>query len=573
MQLIYIYVKNLNRKIENQEINLSDDIKVCFKENNLKIVTYHKKIKDFWGAKIENINLFVGKNGVGKTTILDIIGMNNKTRKFNYNRSKYFMIYQVKDNLYYFVGSMKKEIKNLSSNLILNESFFFMVTKDGDLLEIHQNIEDRLSVYYNKTKVDYTWNAPKITYKDDNKRLLRYFNLKTELDDVMLTISKMNFLLKGNKAFRIIQKLNYSNNLQVLTLLYELEQENIDINENNKFFLNEDGIEKINSLQNKYNRKNQDEKFNGNDLKKDYFLLRILEKIYIKYFSDFVNIDSISMKKYKVMEYKFELINKIISIRKYSLENKDDINSRIKYLIKVLEVLIESLVLHGYRRYDIDLHQLIIYIEKLDRDYFLTNNIIEIPIQDENIFKDLANLINEFKGIFEFKFSNFSDGEYIYINLFSNILKSVLHSKKDCLILLDEPDINLHPEWARNFINDLVRLIENEKTEGKVQIIITTHSPFIVTDFPKENVFGFIENQKYKTEISSASFGFAANIYDVVNSTFFMNAPIGEFALRKIQSLKGNLNFNEKEKLINIIDDKFIRNHLKEELNEKYDQN
>lgn len=55
-------------------------------------------------------------------------------------------------------------------------------------------------------------------------------------------------------------------------------------------------------------------------------------------------------------------------------------------------------------------------------------------------------------------------------------------SETDGVVLIDEIDLHLHPSWQRKIIHAL------HKTFPKVQFILTTHSPTILTNVPKENI-------------------------------------------------------------------------------------
>ncbi len=50
------------------------------------------------------------------------------------------------------------------------------------------------------------------------------------------------------------------------------------------------------------------------------------------------------------------------------------------------------------------------------------------------------------------------------------------------VVLIDEIDLHLHPKWQRHIVSDLKTIFP------KVQFIVTTHSPIILTTIPKENV-------------------------------------------------------------------------------------
>lgn len=61
----------------------------------------------------------------------------------------------------------------------------------------------------------------------------------------------------------------------------------------------------------------------------------------------------------------------------------------------------------------------------------------------------------------------------------------IFESEKIDLVLLDEPEISLHPAWQEQFIN----IIDSIKKLNNIKIIISTHSPSLIG----ENWNGVIE--------------------------------------------------------------------------------
>jgi predicted ATP-binding protein involved in virulence len=51
------------------------------------------------------------------------------------------------------------------------------------------------------------------------------------------------------------------------------------------------------------------------------------------------------------------------------------------------------------------------------------------------------------------------------------------------LLLIDEAENHLHPKWQKTFLNSILNIFPN------LQIIITTHSPFIVSSVENSKVF------------------------------------------------------------------------------------
>jgi len=68
-----------------------------------------------------------------------------------------------------------------------------------------------------------------------------------------------------------------------------------------------------------------------------------------------------------------------------------------------------------------------------------------------------------------------ADMAYRCIQLNPGLKENVL-TETDGIVLIDELDLHLHPEWQRTIVRDLKRIFP------KVQFIATTHSPFIIQE-------------------------------------------------------------------------------------------
>ncbi len=119
-------------------------------------------------------------------------------------------------------------------------------------------------------------------------------------------------------------------------------------------------------------------------------------------------------------------------------------------------------------------------------------------------------------------FSHLSDGEKRIIDIIGKIISyfvvSFKSSKKDLLnfqgiVLIDEIEKHLHPQWQRRIVPEL------QKIFPRVQFIITTHSPQVITHVPKENI-KIIENFHFK-EYVPHTLGRDVNsiLYDLFNVT------------------------------------------------------
>ena len=185
--------------------------------------------------------------------------------------------------------------------------------------------------------------------------------------------------------------------------------------------------------------------------------------------------------------------------------------------------------------------------------------------QDEIITEDI--LVHLFPAIFDIdieflidgktvKLSDMSSGEQQYIFNISTIvyhinnLKTIkekegtkIKSYKNVNIILDEVELYYHPQFQKNLVNDITKSIQEIQGLGELtnfNILFLTHSPFILSDIPNDNVLklkaGIPENS-----INEKTFG--ANIHDLLHNDFFLqDGFMGEFAKEKIEDVIFQLN-------------------------------
>ena len=233
----------------------------------------------------------------------------------------------------------------------------------------------------------------------------------------------------------------------------------------------------------------------------------------------------------------------------------------------------------------------------------LPNNISEIikklppPIYKVQIFLNRSREKNDERSqTDEILFSRLSSGEkqfaymmstYIYhlanlesIHIASKLTPMPLQRVAYSMInmIFDEMELCFHPEYQRTFVNNLVSYIKRaglNKTFS-FNIILTTHSPFILSDIPVCNILALKDgepDEKFKNEKT-----LAANIYDILNNGFFMDDFIGEYSsifideiIRKLNDSNDDISAKEQEilfKKISLIGDNLVRIKLLEKLDQ-----
>ena len=205
----------------------------------------------------------------------------------------------------------------------------------------------------------------------------------------------------------------------------------------------------------------------------------------------------------------------------------------------------------------------------------------EIKEIDSFTRREKAIYFDYFKNFFEFDFidvknrryNDLSHGEQTIFAQFLNMYFFSLHEREDLfLFLLDEPDLSLHPQWQKNYIFELEKLLNELKMN--YQVMITTHSPFILSDLPKENIVFLERGKQVLPHIET----FGANIHTLLSHGFFMrDGLIGEFAKEKINEAIGYLNKKELsvdeieycENIISIIGEPILKRQLQKILDSK----
>ena len=98
--------------------------------------------------------------------------------------------------------------------------------------------------------------------------------------------------------------------------------------------------------------------------------------------------------------------------------------------------------------------------------------------------------------------------------------------------ILDEVELYFHPDLQRRYIKSMLDALSNlrmDNIEG-INILMITHSPFILSDIPHSNILCLDNNG---VRITKKTFG--GNIHEMLGDTFFMESTLGAFADKQIR--------------------------------------
>ena len=165
---------------------------------------------------------------------------------------------------------------------------------------------------------------------------------------------------------------------------------------------------------------------------------------------------------------------------------------------------------------------------------------INIDEQDPDLFNYIPSWIDiEFFNENDINLKDLSYGQkfltrFIYTMLYQIIKIGQFYKNTPFIILLDEVELGLHPQWQKEFLQLIMKVLDIYNNTS-FYLVFTSHSPFLLSDIPKENVI-FLKNGK---QVYPNIETFGANIHTLLSHGFFMSDGLmGEFAKSKIEDIK-----------------------------------
>lgn len=538
-----------NKHVISLEVKKNDiflDIKDAIEKESLNLKN------DFFGRNIVNITAIVGRNGVGKTGVFRNI--------FGFLFSGSFLIVFKENGRYIIENNTMFEIKN-------DKDSFVVFNERGDgKSQGHISYKQSITLCFPKDFLE----------NDDGRKLLshNYWRKKLSQKDseIYRILTNDKFLLE--KHFKL-----FSNNFSYNFLLNGGELPILSINTDDQ------------TIQSAYKniRRLYDEDEKDKNQSKLLLLLYLLNIF---------------------------LDQKLSTDFSEELYLSDDIFRSIINIIKRASVIDESLILDirdilGNETIKVnnngvtETKKIQTCYENLVRDLFLNKNYhhysicgrmflsVSLDLWNTEIYNFLCLMESitskrfKSKDIVKLSFGKFSAGETELLRTlvaFKSLLNDENYGVETIVLFIDEYEKHLHPEWLRIYLKGLLSVLSVDENNYKfaeninVQLVINTHSPYLISDLPKENIRLIQKNEKTgRREVSIPKHGFASNYYDILSDSFFLEDTIGEFAKQKINGWIKELNdlervsdsdvekltrIDELKALIHIVDDQFIRNKL-----------
>ena len=266
-----------------------------------------------------------------------------------------------------------------------------------------------------------------------------------------------------------------------------------------------------------------------------------------------------------------------------TLDGKIDLKAVLKYTLNRVEIAAKNISDVRDRQAVIEMLEL---LDQFPEEYFESNKSIRIPCEFETQNEAVVNFLhkydfyletrnnegnNSISEILEVKLPKMSEGQRVFLDIVAKAITAIykINPKDSLVLMVDEPDRALHPELARKFIAVLLEKVKACK-DRNVQIVLSSHSPFIVTDILPEGVYS-IKEESGKRIISSKKDTYATNIYSLLMDSFMLENTFGQYSYQKLQDiiklLKEQKNVSEEElerskMIIDRVGEKTIKNKM-----------
>jgi len=578
MDLIYLWNKQIQTSF-NSGITLSGKYKVNYNVhgNDLFITRKMDYLEGFWGDNIVNCHAVVGENGSGKTMIMNsIMECITDMKSFGRSKKEYICVFEEceEDVIVVYCTDEYSTIKILAKDI----KYRIQLLGNQEELENYEiaYFHNALSKndYFNDYRCKYDFSLGKMI----NKHAKTTYEMHYERYDKDLIDNYYS-----NEEFRIIEFLYYNVIGEKTEIPFPiptiLRIYFADTYYNEDYIINEAKRIRVPEMeQENFLKKIECFSQRISDLTKMFgntWIVKTVRNVLVNCFIK-ESIPKFSSEKTLVKCKKYLEAAKVLNNI-----DKNDICDIAEDILKQIDNTDNERSFIGWIRQN---YRKILSYEDRSRN-FLT---IEMNSESESFVKGLIEKYEKIK--FEFPFYNFSfgvsTGEYNFLSIYSNLFSltdygrwtsdvyayPILDARTENLLLIfDEADLSMHPYWQRMYMKWILKYCEKIFQRVSVKIIITTHSPILLSDFPSNNVLYLKRKEKKEKKyiaISNIIDTFGSNIHSLFLNSFFLqeDGTMGAFAEEKINEIAKDLLKNEDLNEQSLIEDGIIIEYIGEKI-------
>lgn len=595
MELKYVWVKDY-KMFNNFGVNLSHSGTDFFiyDGDSFKIQTKEKPILSF-GNNISSITAIAGQNGSGKSTLFEMLIYSIATYSdgaMGYSKPMHGIMC-IENFIFY-----QKDLKGINEALLAKSGYKIFSYQESPFENMPQ--EWRM----NKDKVGFVYYSNVLDWRGDFHEL-NLNNISTEGNlfyDVGYGPSNTN----QEKNYDItIHNFDIKSDIEALHIEESYHFTKLAINLYDFFPFNEPKVLIINLTYSGNNRFLKNTKGNSYWFEKSIFddFLKIKDTYEEKCPP---NVELFQQAQYRL--YKLNISKTIIedyfdqpwigdfifnndTSSEYFKDKKDliDLLERFQFVLskaKYPDLIYPSSASYRYRGC-VDWRYYVLKPIELQNTPDIRTALKEIISLEEKLLKYSYNQRKRLNNYFLFE--DLSSGENSFYTLFSRLYRLIQENKlmenekKDSFIIfIDEAEIGFHPEWKKNFLAWMVDFFNKEFVDVNVQLILSTHSPYFLSDLHTDNLILLKKDKEGITHIQDVSNKrtFGANIHELLAESFFLeDGLIGRYAKNKIDELIAYLknpetlstfNVASAQKLIKIVGEPLIRDILQTKYNENF---
>lgn len=586
MKLIYCYIEHF-RNIENQDVSLSDEFDCRYRDSKIFIEKREKNpLMDYIydNGFMSNLRIIVGKTGAGKTNFLQLIGMDWWNRKSTADGDAYLLLYKMHNENDFFVEEVG----------LGNKTRAYCFTYDFDKHEILKYIpaayDDHEDTYIINAFDRYAFascpydNVRQEQMFDNNqfipRKITQYGKSSVSMECEFLKEYLSHFSEKSIKrrvSFVIGWK-NWQNKIQS-----DLDEKLIK----REYWTYKDRAEEQRDKNFRNGQYNKPIEYDKKSTPKSRFIhdLMVDFAIYLRKWAELVEYE-FPEKYYPYTGIVYDL--GIEDPRELPDEKKMGILKRIDWLCQYIDYHTDEITSNRGLVWQIgsDIRDLFHLLGKMDDKYFtdteFTIPVMDIDVNGKTVMREVFERMEQYRpdqiGVFTecllpYHWSYVSSGEYQYAKIWGVLeeygvrVKMMTQGQKyseaiqpNLILLLDEPENYMHPEMCRTFIRNLNILLSKRNPNTELQVLISTHSPFMLSDVMASQVIKMDYDENGKCVISESKKPYyAANIHSIMADGFFLEYTIGEQArifledkfklLQRLTCMNRNLSSSEKEEL------------------------
>lgn len=159
---------------------------------------------------------------------------------------------------------------------------------------------------------------------------------------------------------------------------------------------------------------------------------------------------------------------------------------------------------------------------------------------------------------------NLSDGEQQFLHTMGICL---MLKDKSALLLLDEPETHFNPDWRSKFIRTLKKSLDHSRSNNLMKdILITSHSPFIISDCYPDKVIVF-EKGEQPVNARDMNFKTYGTSVDIITENIFKSRnTIGDLSRKEIEDIQTEISKKKKLSPKEVQEYKMSINHLGDSL-------